>query len=141
MVKGEGIGRRNLILKSCDFTILLPFQDSQEKEKGTPSKQCRLGTLKRPGRPLSHPQVRGQLQMRRMIPSPLHCLLKHFHPKKELFLSCDASPYGVGAVLSHMMEDVTERQVVTLLQTWVTYYFSCHCYYFGAATVQGWQLF
>ena len=58
VVKGGGIRRRNLILKSCDFTILLPFQDPQEKEKGTPSKRCRLGTLKRPvNDPASEPSA------------------------------------------------------------------------------------
>ena len=33
------------------------------------------------------------------------CLLMHFDPEKEVILPCDASPYGVGAVLSHQTED------------------------------------
>ena len=39
------------------------------------------------------------------------CLLVHFDPKKDLILACDASPYGVGAVLSHIMEDGNEKPV------------------------------
>ena len=35
-------------------------------------------------------------------------LLVHYDPSKKLVLLCDASPYGVGAVLSYMQEDGSE---------------------------------
>ena len=38
-------------------------------------------------------------------------LLTHFDPKKSVMLSCDASPYGVGAVLSHWMKDESEQPI------------------------------
>ncbi|XP_051785433.1 uncharacterized protein K02A2.6-like [Erpetoichthys calabaricus] len=38
-------------------------------------------------------------------------VLTHFNPKLPLRLACDASPYGIGAVLSHKMLDGTERPI------------------------------
>ena len=44
-------------------------------------------------------------------------LLVHYDNSKQLVLACDASPYSVGAVLSHIMEDGEERPVVYAFQT------------------------
>ena len=44
-------------------------------------------------------------------------LLVHYDDSKPLVLTCNASPYGIGAVLSHTMEDVNDRSVVYASRT------------------------
>ena len=44
-------------------------------------------------------------------------VLTHFDPGKKLLLACDASPYGVAAILSHQMEDGSDRPIVFVSRT------------------------
>ena len=41
----------------------------------------------------------------------------HYDVKKPIQLDCDVSPYGVGAVISHVMPDGTERPVAFASRT------------------------
>ena len=44
-------------------------------------------------------------------------LLVHYDLNRELRLACDASSYGLGAVLSHVMDDGQERRVAYASRT------------------------
>ncbi len=44
-------------------------------------------------------------------------VLAHYDQSKPLLLACDASPYGVGAVLSHTFADSSERPMAYASRT------------------------
>ena len=44
-------------------------------------------------------------------------VLVHYNPQLPLLVSCDASPYGIGAVMSHRMADGAERPVAFASRT------------------------
>ena len=44
-------------------------------------------------------------------------VLVHYDPEKELVVSCDASPYGVCAVVDHVIKDGSERPVAYASRT------------------------
>ena len=76
------------------FTLLAPLY-----------KLLRKGVAWRWGRP----QRQAFDGAKELLSSPK--LLVHYNATKELILTCDASPYGLGAVLTHRMEDGTERPI------------------------------
>ena len=49
---------------------------------------------------------RSRTKYSRQLRKP--CMTVHYHESKPLILACDASQYGLGAVLSHTMSDGTE---------------------------------
>ena len=43
--------------------------------------------------------------------------LVHFDTNKDIVITCDASQYGVGAVMSHIMEDTSESPIAFASRT------------------------
>ena len=43
--------------------------------------------------------------------------LIHFDPRLQIHLACDASDYGIGAVLSHVLDDGSEQPVEIVSRT------------------------
>ena len=60
-------------------------------------------------------QEQAWRESKRLLRSPK--LLIHFDSEKELLLTCDASSYGLGAVLSHRMADGTDQPIAYVSRT------------------------
>ena len=52
-------------------------------------------------------------KIQEMLTAPT--LLVHFDESKPIMLSCDASPYGVRAVLSHVIDDQSDKPIAYAL--------------------------
>ena len=48
-------------------------------------------------------------EVKQLLSTP--SILVHFDDRKPIVVACDASPFGIGAVLSHILEDGTEHPV------------------------------
>ena len=48
-------------------------------------------------------------EVKQLLSSPK--LLVHFDDQKPIVLACDASPFGIGAVFSHILDDGTQRPI------------------------------
>ena len=55
------------------------------------------------------------IKVKELIASDM--VLTHYDPGRPLRLACDASPVGIGAVLSHIMDDGSERPIAFALRT------------------------
>ena len=60
-------------------------------------------------------QAQAFQEAKNLIQSPR--VLVHYDSSRPLVLSCDTSPYGVGAILSHIMDDNTEGPVAFVSRT------------------------
>ena len=76
-----------------------------------------LYTLLRKGEPWEWkgPQRQAFLASKRLLTTS--SVLAHYDPRLPLVLACDASAYGIGAVLSHRLADGTEKPVAFTSRT------------------------